>query len=42
VLYAAGHAPRDTATTRSARMNKASCPEQRVGQGRAGTSAPNS
>jgi hypothetical protein len=42
VLYAAGHAPHDTATTRSVRMNKTSCPEQRVGQGRAGTSAPNS
>jgi hypothetical protein len=39
VLYAAGHAPRDTATTRAPRKHP--CPEQRVVQGR-GSTSPNS
>jgi len=43
VLYAAGHAPRDTATTvRSAPARKGPCPAQRVGQDRAPSAMPNS
>jgi hypothetical protein len=41
VLYAAGHAPRDTAS-RTAQTHKAPCPEQRVGQGRSSGALPNS
>ena len=42
VLYAAGHAPRDTAASRTAQAHKSPCPEQRVGQGRSSGSMPNS
>src|SRR4051812_30482951 len=35
VLYAAGHAPRDTAAVHVAPPHKGPCPDQRVGQGRA-------
>jgi hypothetical protein len=42
VLYAAGHAPRDTAASRTAQEHKAPCPEQRIGQGRSSGSMPNS
>jgi hypothetical protein len=41
VLYAAGHAPRDT-VARTAQAHKTPCPEQRVGQGRSSGSMPNS
>lgn len=42
VLYAAGHAPRDTSVARAEQAHKSPCPEQRVGQGRSGGSMPNS
>ena len=42
VLYAAGHAPRDTSAVRTAPARKGPCPEQRVGQGRAPSVMPNS
>jgi hypothetical protein len=42
VLYAAGHAPRDTATLRPVPAHKGPCPEQRVGQGRTPNVMPNS
>jgi len=42
VLYAAGHAPRDTAVVRPVPAPKAPCPEQRIGQGRAPVAMPNS
>jgi len=42
VLYAAGHAPRDTASSRTAQAHKTPCPEQRIGQGRSSGSMPNS
>jgi hypothetical protein len=41
ILYAAGHAPRDTAAAHL-QAHKAPCPEQRVGQGRSSGSMPNS
>ena len=41
VLYAAGHAPKDT-TSRTAQTHKAPYPDQRVGQGRSSGSLPNS
>jgi len=41
VLYAAGHAPRDTVAPRTAQAHKAPCPEQRVGQSRS-SGLPNS
>ena len=42
VLYAGGHAPRDTAGARTAPVHKGPCPEQRVGQGRSRGVMPNS
>ena len=42
VLYATGHAPRDTAASRTVQGHKAPCPDQRVGQGRSSGSMPNS
>jgi len=42
VLYATGHAPRDTTAARTAPVHKGPCPDTRVGQGRASTSMPNS
>jgi hypothetical protein len=41
VLYAAGRAPRDSAS-HTAQAHKSPCPDQRVGQGRSGGSMPNS
>jgi len=41
VLYAAGHAPRDTAA-RPAPPRKGPCPDQRIGQGRGSGVMPNS
>jgi len=42
VLYAAGHAPRDTSAVRTPPARKGPCPEQRVGQGRGSGVMPNS
>src|SRR4029078_13306678 len=42
VLYAAGHAPRDTSAVRTPPARKGTCPEQRVGQGRGSGVMPNS
>jgi hypothetical protein len=42
VLYAAGHAPRDTSAVRTAPPRKGPCPEQRIGQGRGQGVMPNS
>jgi hypothetical protein len=42
VLYAAGHAPRDTAAAHAAPARKGPCPDQRIGQGRAPSAMPNS
>ena len=42
VLYAAGHAPRDTAAVRTPPAPKAPCPDQRVGQNRGQGVMPNS
>jgi hypothetical protein len=42
VLYAGGHAPRDTSAARTAPARKGPCPDQRVGQGRGPGAMPNS
>ena len=42
VLYAAGHAPRDTSAVRTAPPRKGPCPDQRVGQNRGQGVMPNS
>lgn len=41
VLYAAGHAPRDSANTRSRAAHKTLCPEQRLVESAARTASPN-
>ena len=42
VLYATGHAPRDTVAARATPVRKGPCPDTRVGQGRGSSSMPNS
>jgi hypothetical protein len=42
VLYAAGHAPRDTSAARTAPARKGPCLDQRIGQGRGSGVMPNS
>ena len=42
VLYAAGHAPRDTSAVRTPPARKGPCPDQRVGQTRGPGGMPNS
>jgi hypothetical protein len=42
VLYAGGHAPRDTSATHTPPARKGPCPDQRVGQNRGPGVMPNS